>query len=495
MKIVLKTFPVNLLLGGRKCLVVGAGKVATRKIGHLIRANADITVIAPAVSAKVNEIAENTSVRLIKREYHEHDIEGYFLVFAATDDKKLNARIIRDCNHGKILCCAVDENWKNGVFITPASIEKNGVTISVSTDGAACRRTRMIKGNISRHLEFTERTEMVIIGTDHNYLNLKNREPLHLAGDRFDDAGEMLTHLIGVHEFMLVNTCNRIELVAFISHSESLVKLLLKIMGFENISQDSYYVKKGFDAFAHLSFVSSGLMSQNPGEKHVTAQLKSSLEYCRNKGWSGSMMQDWFDNTLHLSKHIRQVIEPLFTAFEIEDLSLRYVQDKFPDLAKKNILLVGAGIIGQAIADKIIDMGCGLVWCYHVNPPSLEGGHRKKIKICTLNEIKDYLGNADVIITVASAPAYIINNGHAPFVDQTREIILIDLGIPRNVSPEFGKVLPNVRVADLDDLKHWNKRESIDMSHLFGLGMKIVDEHKNLYEKILSWAHDTGKNE
>ncbi|MFA6294744.1 MAG: NAD(P)-dependent oxidoreductase, partial [Victivallales bacterium] len=313
MKTEQKTFPVNLLLRGRKCLVVGAGKVATRKIGNLMRVSADITVVSPDVSNEIKDLVSKGAVSLFQREYREEDIEDFFLVFAATDDKKLNARILKDCNHKKVLCCAIDENWKDGVFITPASIEKNGVTLSVSTDGAACRRTRMIKENLSRHLEFTDRTEMIIIGTDQNYMSLKEREPLHLVGDRFDFVGEMLSKLIGVHEFMLVNTCNRIELVAFVFPSESLEKLLLKILGFENVNEDLFYVKEGFDAFAHFAYVCSGLMSQTPGEKHITAQLKTGLDYCKNKGWCGSMMQDWFDNTLHLSKHIRQIVEPLFT--------------------------------------------------------------------------------------------------------------------------------------------------------------------------------------
>jgi glutamyl-tRNA reductase len=463
---------------------VGAGKIANRKVGNLMRVSADITVVSPEVSSEIKELVTKGAVSLIQREYHGDDIAGYFLVFAATDDKKLNARILKDCNERKVLCCAIDENWKDGVFITPASIEKNGVTLSVSTDGAACRRTRMIKENLSRHLEFTDKTEMIIIGTDQNYMTLKEREPIHLVGDKYDNAGEMLSKLIGVHEFMLINTCNRIEMAAFISPSESLEKLLLKILGFEVIDEDSYYVKRGFDAFGHFAYVCAGLMSQTPGEKHITAQLKSSQDYCKGKGWSGSMMQDWFDNTLHLSKHIRQIIEPLFTAFEIEDLSLKYMRDMFPDMKNRNVLLIGTGIIGQAIAEKISDSGCSLTWCYHINPPSMENVKTKKITVCTLNEIKDHLNPADIIISVATTSAYLIHSGHAPFMDQTKKILVIDLGIPRNVCPDFKKLIPNVTVVDLDDLKHWHRREAIDMSRLFELSTKVVEEHRPQFEKI-----------
>lgn len=490
-----KTFPINLLLKGRKCLVVGAGKVASRKIGNLMRVSADITIVSPDVSNEIKELVSIGAVSLVQREYEERDIDGFFLVFAATDDKKLNARILKDCNDRRVLCCAIDENWKDGVFITPASVEKNGVTLSVSTDGAACRRTRMIKENLSRHLDFTDKTEMIIIGTDQNYMSLKDREPLHLVGDKFDNAGEMLSKLIGVHEFMLINTCNRIELTAFISPSESLEKLLLKILGFETISEDAYYVKRGFDAFGHFSYVCAGLMSQTPGEKHITAQLKSSLDYCKNKGWSGSMMQDWFDNTMHLAKHIRQLVEPLFTAFEIEDLSIKYMKDMFSDMENRNVLLIGTGIIGQAIAEKIAVEGCSLNWCYHINPPSLENVRSKKIRVCTLNEIKDQLTPADIIISVATTSAYLIHSGHAPFMDQTKKILIIDLGIPRNVAPEFKKLVPNATVADLDDLKHWHRREAIDMSHIFELSRRVVEEHRSVYEKIVFGSQGMRTNE
>jgi precorrin-2 dehydrogenase/sirohydrochlorin ferrochelatase len=485
MKTEQKTFPVNLLLRGRKCLVVGAGKIAVRKIGNLMRVSAEITVISPDVSNEIRELASKGAISLVQREYLEKDVDEFFLVFAATGDKKLNARILKDCNHKKILACAIDENWKNGGFITPATIEKNGVTVSVSTNGAACRRSRMIKENLSRHLEFTNKTGMIMIGTDQNYMSLTEREPLHLVGDKFDNAGEMLSNLIGVHEFMLINTCNRIELAAFISPSESLEKLLLKILGFEAVSEDSYYVKKGFDAFSHLAFACAGLMSQTPGEKHVTSQLKSGLDYCKNKGWAGSMMQDWFDNTMHLAKHIRQIIEPLFTAFEIEDLSVKYMKDIFPDAKNRNVLLIGTGIIGQAIAEKISDLGCPLTWCYHINPPSPEKIKTKKIKICTLNEIKDHLNSADVIISVATTSAYLIHSGHAPFMNQTRKILIIDLGIPRNVCRELKKLVPNAVIADLDDLKHWHRREEIDMSRIFELSVKIVEEHRPQFEKLM----------
>jgi len=100
--------------------------------------------------------------------------------------------------------------------------------------------------------------------------------------------------------------------------------------------------------------------------------------------------------------------------------------------------------------------------------------------------MKDHLPSAEIIISVATTPAYLIHNGHAPFMEQTKKILIIDLGIPRNVSPEFKKLMPNVTIADLDDLKHWHRREAIDMSHVFDKSTKVVEEHRPQFEKLMN---------
>ncbi|HCE42497.1 MAG TPA: hypothetical protein DET40_02995 [Lentisphaeria bacterium] len=479
-----KTFPVNLLLKGRKCLVVGGGSVAFHKIQLLLRAHADVTVAAPEIDPEISELETAGKLSIVKSKFEPSLLNGTALVFSATNHSSVNAEVLEQCRKHGILCCAVDENWRNGAFITPASIEKDGLTVSVSSGGTSCRRSRLIKEKISRHMDFIAKTEMIVIGTDQNYLSLKEREPIHLVGDRFDCTGEMLIHLLGVHEFMLANTCNRIEMAAFVSPSEPLEKLLLKIMGFDGLREDSYYIKYGYEAFRHMSFVCAGLMSQTPGEKHITAQLKSALDYSKSKGWCGKLMQEWFDNTLHISKHIRQIVEPMFSAFEIEDLSLKYASEFFPDIAKHGIMLIGTGIIGQSIAEKLLSKGCSFTWCYHMNRPEIR--HAEKIRLCNLNEMKDHLHSAEIIISVAATPAYLLHNGHAPFMDQMKKVLVIDLGIPRNVSPEFKKQMPNVTVVDLDDLKHWHRREEIDMSHVFEQSTKAVEEHRPQFEKLMN---------
>ena len=243
------TYSINLLLKGKKALVVGGGKVATRKVNGLLSSQATITVISPKVSKAIAELAQEGKLEIIKRKFVESDLKHISLVFAATDDRAFNSSLITLCADLKILCCAVDENWPAGNFITPASFEKDGVHVAVSTHGKACRKTRLIKENLSRHIEMTDNTEFLVLGTDHNYMNLTERENLHITGQRFRQTGEMLRHIGSIHEFMLLNTCNRVELIAVVSPGTGFEEIVKAAMHFHDVPNDAFYVKS-----AHKSF-------------------------------------------------------------------------------------------------------------------------------------------------------------------------------------------------------------------------------------------------
>lgn len=483
MKMKGSTYPVNLLLDGKRCLIVGGGKIAARKISGLIESKADITVVASKINSIVRELIKANDLSFHERDFEESDLDNAFMVFAATNDRALNKRIIDVCVSKNILVCAVDKNWEDGHFIRPASFTKNGVRVAISTDGMASRRTRLIKESLARHVDMVDRAELFIIGTDHNYLGIDEREPCHLTGRRYDKVGDMLTHVWGVHEFFLLNTCNRIELAAIISPSDGLENILKNIIGFASLDDNSYYIKYGKEAFGHLATVAAGLMSQTPGEKHITAQLKEAISIAEKKNWSNSMMREWMDSALHVSKHVRNEIEPHLRNFEIEDLALKFIESESSNLDSAKALVLGTGIIGKNIVERLSPLCSETVWCYHVNKPGKDTV--KGVALCGLNELKDKLPDADIIVCATSASVPLIHHGHAPFMDQSKPLMIIDLAIPRNVSPELAKLMANVRIVDLDDLKYWRRREVLDMSLIFEISNRIINEHKDFYEKII----------
>jgi precorrin-2 dehydrogenase/sirohydrochlorin ferrochelatase len=153
--------PACLLVAGRPCLVVGGGQIATRKAGHLLDAEADITVVASTVTEALRELAASGRLRIIARNFSASDITGQYLVFAATDDEDVNRQVIAACRKSGILCSAVDSCWTEGDFVTPAICRKNGLVVTVSTGGRSCRQSRMVKERIAQMLDaMTEEASM-----------------------------------------------------------------------------------------------------------------------------------------------------------------------------------------------------------------------------------------------------------------------------------------------------------------------------------------------
>ncbi len=145
-------YPVFLRLAGRCCLVVGGGTVAWRKISGLLEAGARVVVVAPDVSAAVAAAAGKGELELRLRSFREGDLDGVFLVYAATDAPALNARILALARERSLLAAAVDGNWRNGDFLTPARLRCAGATIAISTGGRSCTRARDLKEEIGRLL-------------------------------------------------------------------------------------------------------------------------------------------------------------------------------------------------------------------------------------------------------------------------------------------------------------------------------------------------------
>jgi glutamyl-tRNA reductase len=239
------------------------------------------------------------------------------------------------------------------------------------------------------------------------------------------------------------------------------------------------------------------MLSQTPGETHIAAQFKESLAVAQERGWAGNMMQDWVSSLLHVSKHIQTEVTPLLHKEEIEGMALSYLDAHVPDLSDKTILILGAGMVGTGLVQGAIpkvacsEQGRGgkIIWCYHKNKPASFQSLAEKmgtgsVCLCTFNDIKDRIGEADIIISATEAPGYVLHSGHAPFVDQEKKIILIDLGMPRNIDPALTGLSPELTLVDLDGLKHWHLREGADLDDVFNKCRQLIAEHMEQYERI-----------
>lgn len=481
-----EVFPVALLLAGRPCLVVGGGKVGTRKVRGLLDAGAEVLVVAPAVSAELAELVAAGTVAWERRPFHDGDVTDKAVVFAATDDGVLNRHILELCRQTPALACAVDRHWSEGDFVTPATIREAGMCIAISSGGTACRRSRLMKETLARHLVMLEQADLVVMGTSHQQLSLAEREPYHLAGERLQATGAMLRQVSGLHEFCLLNTCNRVEVLAVASPETLESGILPKLLGLDALEPERYYVKRRYEAFLHSALVTSGLLSQTPGEKHVTAQLKGALRTATEAQWCGSLVGEWLEATLHVSKHIRQAFAARLAQTEIEDLCLDYLRARPLGLASQRVLVVGTGEVGRGLIDGLLNEGVRPVWCYHRHRPALSATLSTQVERIPWSRLPEGLARANVVVCATGGDEHVLGPDSASGFASDRPITIIDLGMPRNVDPELADALPNVDLIDLDDLKHWLRREDGVVADLIDRAAAITAEHRSSYERLLA---------
>ena len=136
--------PLFLDVKQKPCLIVGGGVIAERKVSIMLRSQANLTVIAPEITAEIQRKVKNDNVVWLEKKFAVEDLNNYKIVIAATDDKKVNAEIAQQCRVKNILVNAADDT-NNCDFILPSIIDRSPVQIAVSTGGASPVLARMLR--------------------------------------------------------------------------------------------------------------------------------------------------------------------------------------------------------------------------------------------------------------------------------------------------------------------------------------------------------------
>jgi len=482
----LPSLPVNLLLGGSPALVVGGGPVAWRKAQGLLAAAAAVTVVSPDLCPGLADLVAMGKARHEARLFRASDTEGMRVVFAATDNRAVNRQVLAAARASGALCCCVDGNWPSGDFVTPATLHQDGFTVAVSTGGRSCRQARLVKETLGRHLQAIGTADLVVVGVSHEQVPQGQREAVQLVGGRLRAAGAMLMHAWGIHEFLLLVTCNRVELVAVASADAVASGLPERILGFDGLPAGMAYQLTGAEALAHLALVTAGMRSQAPGEHHVAGQVKAALRMATENGWAGGMLQAWVAEALHISKHIRNEVGPSLARGEIEDQAMAYAMGRRgEDWRSLEALVIGAGALGRALVERILarrPRRCR--WCHHVRRPDLPDEWRERVEIVGLDDLPGILGECGLVFCAAETAEPVLRASDAPALARCPALV-IDLGMPRNLAPDLAaRLAPSERV-DLEGLKHWTATRDGSLERALARAREIVAEHKDGHASLM----------
>lgn len=460
------TIPVNVIVDGRSVLVVGGGRVGLRKVTTLLSAGATVELVCPTAAEELEKLASSGSIIWQCREFVVDDVRGRLLVYACTDDKHVNRAVLDAAREAHVPCGCSDGNWADGDFTTPATARVGDVVLAVSTNGKSCRDAREIKEDLVRSISVAD-PELVVIGTSDAVLASRKRAPLHLPKDLRAQVGRWIRGARGVREFLILNTCNRIELIAYADSCEETVSLLKRIIGFDRLAEDEHFVLRGKEAFRHLVRVASGLESSLLGEFHVVSQLKDAFSEAEAEGWSGPRVRGLGDDMLRVSKLVRHEVEPLLHVSEIDQVAVRYLAKHGGLDEKSRVVVIGTGVVGTGAVRSLQALGCQLAVVYHSRKPESD------VESYPMANLAEALKGADYVISAvdSSRPVLAVDEA-AAFAG--RPVLLVDLGVPRNIDPILDDYGHGVTVADLDDLKLWHRVKNGTLDEVYARADAVI---------------------
>lgn len=142
-------YPIFLNIRGKKCLVVGGGNVALRKVKALLEHGANVQVVSPSLCPELSQLAEEGAIQALQRSYKAEDLKGSLIAIAATDNAKTNESVAAEARQRGVLVNVVDDPQHSN-FIVPSYFRRGDVTIAVSTSGRSPALARKIRSQLEK---------------------------------------------------------------------------------------------------------------------------------------------------------------------------------------------------------------------------------------------------------------------------------------------------------------------------------------------------------
>ena len=147
--------PLFIETTGKKCLIVGGGKVASRKLIPILKAKMKVTLISPEVIEEIElNFHKNKNLKIIKRKFKPEDIEDQFLIIAATNEKTTNKKIAKLSKDNNILVNMAEDSLSGNTLI-PSVVDRDPIKIAVSSGAASPILTRLVKTRLETVIPYS----------------------------------------------------------------------------------------------------------------------------------------------------------------------------------------------------------------------------------------------------------------------------------------------------------------------------------------------------
>ncbi len=302
---------------------------------------------------------------------------------------------------------------------------------------------------------------LLALGINHKTAPVALRERVAFAPETLDQALASLLQQPSVQGGVVLSTCNRTELYLSVGQQEDFKESLVKwLCDYHHLAQDevrqSLYWHLGDDAVSHLMRVASGLDSLVLGEPQILGQVKKAFaESQRGHSLSGEL-ERLFQKSFSVAKRVRTETEIGSHAVSVAFAACTLARQIFESLAEVTVLLVGAGETIELVARHLREHNVKrLIIANRTRERAQTLANQVGAEVIGLADIDYRLAEADIIISSTASTLPIIGKGMVERAMKQRRnqpMLMVDIGVPRDIEPEVGKVA-NAYLYTVDDLQ------------------------------------------
>ncbi len=304
---------------------------------------------------------------------------------------------------------------------------------------------------------------------DHKSCPLEIREKIEIGKDLIASHLRYFKENYRLDEVFMLSTCNRMNLTA-------IGKDIDPISLFEGrVPREYVALYRGREAVSHLFSISAGLESQVPGEYEILGQVKEAAEIARNTGTLGHVLGELINRALRTGKRVRNETGIASGNLSFASIALNLIKQK--SLENPRILIIGTGTIAKNLILLLKKHGIGEIFV--VSPTSKERTEVFSKELGVLPGTGMPYEKFDVIVTATDKR--VIEKRQIEGLERTP--LLIDLGFPRNISPEI-KELDGVTLYNLEDLKEIRQGFIVNRETFIPVARAIIEEET---EKFMEW--------
>ena len=300
--------------------------------------------------------------------------------------------------------------------------------------------------------------ELVCLGLSHRSAPVELRERFAIPETQQGPLSIELAGIPGLHESVVISTCNRVEFYALAQHSslgfEALHSALAQ-RGME-VSGDAFFQRSCDEVVQHLFRVVCGLDSMVLGETEILGQVKKAYSAAQKAQATSKHLNKLFQRAFNVAKEVRTCTNITRGSVSVGSAAVELAERIFGKLSGCNVMILGAGEMSELTAGALQARGVRSIFVANrsheraVTLAQTMGG-----KAVRFEQWHDEFSEVDILIGSTAAPHFVLTRAQLePLMERRRQrpLFCIDLAVPRDIDPEVNH-LDDVYLYDIDSLQ------------------------------------------